>query len=382
MITPAGRVTAVTAVGLIALGVLAGWTAAAVLGVAAATALVGAMAYLWRGDALDVVRTLRPDRVAVGQGALSRLEISSPSGRAVPATVAYDQIDGQLVEIDLPRAAAGTTTAIERTLPTARRGLVPVGPLLVRRSDPFGLAQVDRAFGVPELLWVHPRHHDVPPLPAALLRSLEGPTSDTAPQGTLTFHSLREYVRGDELRHIHWRTSARTGTLMVRKLVDTSLPDVTVLLDQTAAAWTATTFEDGIEVAASVLCASARARFPTRLVLSTGEVVQPTEGSVAQRFLDHLTPIELVSADGLPVAIERLANEGRGTAVVVITGSGDRLRLARLSGLRRRFTQVVAVVVRPAGRAPVGVQGIEVVDVPSAAAFVTAWRGTGVEVAG
>lgn len=382
MVTRAGRGTAAVGLALLVIGVAAGWASLVVLGVAALVALGGATWHLRRGVELSVTRSLRPSRATVGRAASSLLVIDNPTGRPLPPVTAHDQIDGELVEVEVPRLGVGTSATVELRLPTARRGIVTVGPLLVRRSDPLGLLRADRAFGTREMLWVHPRHHQVPPLPSALLRSLEGPTSDTAPQGTLTFHSLRAYERGDELRHIHWRTSARTGTLMVRKLVDTTLPDITVLLDRSAGAWTPEDFEQGIEVAASVLCACTRSRFPTRLVLSTGEVVQPSDGQLAQRFLDHLTEIDVVAADGLPLSIERLASDGRGTAVVVVTGSGDPGRLARLSTLGRRFPQVIAVIVRPGGQAPLGVRGVSVVDVPTSGSFAAAWRGATAEVGG
>ena len=70
------------------------------------------------------------------------------------------------------------------------------------------------------------------PLPTGNTRHLEGPSSDTSPQGNITFHRLRDYVVGDDLRLVHWRSSARTGKLVVKHNVDTSQPYTVVLLDQ------------------------------------------------------------------------------------------------------------------------------------------------------
>src|SRR5439155_1528418 len=95
---------------------------------------------------------------------------------------------------------------------------------------------------------------------------------------TITFDALREYVIGDELRKVHWRTSARVGQLMVREDLDTSLPRVVVLVDDRQAAYRDLTedggsadFEAVCEAAASVLVACVRADLAVELVVASGE---------------------------------------------------------------------------------------------------------------
>jgi uncharacterized protein (DUF58 family) len=75
-------------------------------------------------------------------------------------------------------------------------------------------------------------------VPAGISRSLDG-RLDRVPHGAITFDTLREYVIGDELRHVHWRTSARVGELMVREHVDTSPARIVVLLDDRIESWPA-----------------------------------------------------------------------------------------------------------------------------------------------
>ena len=120
--------------------------------------------------------------------------------------------------------------------PTARRGVVAVGPLSLGRSDAARPGRgSSRTTATSSPCGSTRGCTTIVPLPASMTRSLEGPTSDTAPSGTVTFHALREYVLGDDLRHVHWRSSAHTGELMVKHYVDTSLPDTTVVLDTSSA---------------------------------------------------------------------------------------------------------------------------------------------------
>ena len=99
---------------------------------------------------------------------------------------------------------------------------------------------------------MRPRRHPLGLLPSGRLRDLEGPTREVS-KGTASFHQLREYVPGDDMRHIHWRTSARTGTLMVKQLVDTTRPEIVVIVDNRLSAVDADDFEEVVEVAASIL---------------------------------------------------------------------------------------------------------------------------------
>ena len=157
------------------------------------------------------------------------------------------------------------------------------------RQDPFGLVRVEQVRGEVTTAFVHPPTVELDPLPASFERSLDGPTSDTAPQGNQAFHQLREYVPGDDRRMIHWRSSARTGTLMVRQHVDTSLPDLTVVLDTRAARWEGDddAFEVAVEIAASLVVTCARRGFPVRLLTTDGQhwdaPVRPAGGDVLPR---------------------------------------------------------------------------------------------------
>ena len=228
-------------------------------------------------------------------------------------------------------------------IPTRRRGIYDVGPIHITRSDPLGLAARTRPVSDTAQLWVHPRCHTIVPLPASLDRSLEGPTTDKAPRGSnSSFHSLREYVLGDDMRHIHWRSSARVGNLMVRQHVDTSLPDVTVVLDTRRAAHTDPSFEEAVEVTASLVAALLQHRFPVRLITTSGTILSRS-GATTTDLLDRLAEVQLEPDGTFRTVNEQLSRQHRGFAVIVITGSldaadvrGDRPAPAELRIIRRR----------------------------------------------
>ena len=124
-----------------------------------------------------------------------------------------------------------------------------------------------RTYGGTATVWVHPRIHLLRAVPAGMARSLDG-RIDKVPHGTITFDSLREYVVGDELRRVHWRSSAKVGELMVREQLDTSEPTIVVLLDDRAGAHpdvrdgTAESFEVALR-GGGVHCGRGRARGPS-----------------------------------------------------------------------------------------------------------------------
>ncbi|MEO3869282.1 DUF58 domain-containing protein [Nonomuraea sp. B12E4] len=223
-------------------------------------ALAAALAWTAPKPRLDVHREVTPLKVPRGDAAVAVLNVSNLGRRGLSGLRAQDRIGTSEHTVDLPRLPRGAVRTVSYPLLTARRGEIPVGPLRLVRADPFGLTRQVREYGLPATLLVRPRTVPLPVPPSGRAHHLEGPTSDNAPSGTVTFHTLREYVVGDDLRHVHWRSSARTGTLMVRQLIDASLPTTTVVLD------TRGLTEPAVDAAASVAVAAARAGFPVRVL--------------------------------------------------------------------------------------------------------------------
>jgi uncharacterized protein (DUF58 family) len=194
-----------------------------------------------------------PVRVVRGDDAAITIGVTVPRG---PTTWV-----SALDDLGSPRSwitRGNTTTELAWPVDTSRRGLFPGGPSRLEAQDPLGIRRRELATRRPSPVLVVPR---VRPVDVISVRQLgEGEDSEDRP-GSDQFHSLREYVVGDPMKMVHWRTSARVGKLMVRRMVDTTVPWLLIVLDVNARAYDhegalfedfdAAAFEESVDTAAS-----------------------------------------------------------------------------------------------------------------------------------
>jgi uncharacterized protein (DUF58 family) len=135
------------------------------------------------------------------------------------------------------------------------------------------------------------------------------------------FVSLREYVQGDDPRLIHWPTSARMGTLMLREHVELRRPEFTVVLDAAARTSTADDFEEMVDVAASIAVHALH----SGVNVSLRTTARPHPGALRPidqetRILDLLTPVQQVP-DEHNMSLAEIFRAGIDhTMIVVVTG--------------------------------------------------------------
>ncbi|TDD04524.1 DUF58 domain-containing protein [Nonomuraea diastatica] len=356
VLTPLGWGTLAGAVVLYVAGFALGYRELVVLATGGLLALGAALAWTASKPRLAVGREVTPLKVPRGDAAVAVLNVRNLGRRGLSGLRTQDRIGASEYTIDLPRLPGNAGRTVSYPLPTDVRGEIPVGPLRLVRADPFGLTRRVREYGRPATLLVRPRTVVLPVPPSGRAHHLEGPAGDNAPSGTVTFHTLREYVVGDDLRHIHWRSSARTGTLMVRRLIDAALPTTTVVLD------TRDLTEPAVDAAASVALAAAQAGFPVRVLTGDGPLLDVKAGP--ETVLDRLALVQAGTA-GVTEAI-RVARGG-GSLVLV---TADPSEAARVAGVRRRFDRVICVYT---GQTPVSVPGVTVVPMPSLDALPYVW---------
>lgn len=353
-----------------------GYAELAVLGTGCLTALMLGALVLIGGVPLRVRREVAPVQVTRGEQALGLVTVTNQGRRSIRPLLATDSCGGTEVSVRIPRLRPGEPHTSTYFLPTHRRGELAVGPLRLALTDPLGLFRRVRTYGAAATLLVHPRTVPLDTPPSGHTASVEGPTSDTASSGTVTFHALREYVFGDDLRYIHWRTSARTGTLMVRHLIDSSLPQTVVLLDNRSGSYVdEERFELAVDIAASVLVAAVRSGFP--VALSTADSPLWTLDGGRAGLTPLLRRLALVRDAGpasLVQVIPALRPGGSGGSLTVVTGRCDPAELDRLAAVRARFDR--ALLVRVGADLPPLPATLPVtpLDANDLAGFTAAWR--------
>lgn len=345
--TPTGAGALAAGIACTLVGFLLGWSALTAVGVAGLVLVLAALLYARRPVQVVIERHVQPARVVRGTPAIAYVHLVN-RGRSEAARVVARQAFGERsVRLELPRLAGGEAGMRTYRLPTDRRGVFELPPLEVTRADPFLLARSTRRYGTTERLLVYPRLLPLRPLRSGHQRTLEGPDSETADEGTITFHRIREYATGDDLRMIHWRSTARAGRLMVRHNVDTAEPLTVVLLDLRPAGYSSDTFETAVEVAASAVVAAAAGRSPVELRTTDGTRLGGPDRHEAQPLVDHLAAVGPSAAGSVNEQLQLLRRQRTGTALVVVTGVLDEADLPIAASLRRRFQRLVVVSVTP-----------------------------------
>ncbi len=383
-LTSLGKGTLAAAAVLFVAGWRLGWVELTVLATGATAALATGLLWIAAQPRLQVHREVVPNRVPRGSPALGVLTVDNPDRRPSPRLTAIERAGPSERPVEIPRLKPGRSRTITYRLPTERRGVLEVGPLLLTRTDPFGLLRRGQRRDERATLVVHPATQPIAPLPSGQSLHLEGPTIDTAPNGSITFHALREYVVGDDLRHIHWRSSARLRTLMVRQHVDASLPHSTVVLDTRAQLYdhdpAGESFEVAVDIAASIVLAASRHNFPVRLLTTGGLVLEAKGGrGDAALFLDELATVALSDGDGDAgslAAVLELARQRRVRgSLAVVTGRADGPDYALIAPLQRRFDRVVVVRSGPDGTLPpAGLPAATGIDVSDLRSFTASWH--------
>lgn len=292
--------------------------------------------------------------VAVGAGLLSLpllvlLAVQSPravswSDMSVPTRVVRDDAAALTIAIsargstrwlsaagaDGPHPVVDAEDAL-MTWPvdTRRRGLIPAGPSRLEFADPFGLRYRLLAEREATTVLVIPR---VTPVPALRPDSFSADGMHGERSGSEQFQSLREYSVGDPVKNIHWRSTARTGTVMVRRMVDTRVPALLVALDVDPLSYDSPTalfndldvaaFERAVDAAASWCWSNANAE--QRVLLTTTRLDAPViEVTVRSRSraIDWLALIECGPAGcAAPSRIGALLRKQGAGRIVLITG--------------------------------------------------------------
>ncbi len=291
-----------------------------------------------RHGRLRITRTIRPHPLSVGDEARVQVDVASAAGAGLDRMEISERAARELSTGTAPRARVTRSPRrleLGYSITGTRRGRWRTGPLEVRRTDLFATVRWRGPAGAESLVAVRPR---VVPLPAPRSRTaLDAPAAAGSRSAAPDDAALREYRPGDDLRRVHWASSARLGDLLVRQDEQSGRRPATVLLDLPVddgpLEWTIST---GVSVAAALLAAG----HPVRVVAAGSSDPHRAPGTAAvEEILDAAVdlaapPDRVTGRTWLLAGLETLALFGAGHELVVaVLGAVDRRTLADLARL-------------------------------------------------
>ncbi|GAA3917392.1 DUF58 domain-containing protein [Microbacterium invictum] len=345
VIRPLGWVLIGAAILLWVVALTLGWEEAMIAAAVVTAVVVLSLPFLFGRTTYDVDLDLTRSHVVVGERAVGALTLSNTTSRAIlPSQVVLPVGAGRGL-FQVPRLAPNETHEELFAIPTSKRGVLEVGPVSVLRGDPIGLFERthDRRQAVD--LYVHPRTKNLEGLSLGHLRDLEGLPSQQLARDDVSFHALREYQPGDDLRHVHWKSTARVGEVMVRQYEETRRSHFVVGLSTHPDEYRLDEeFELAISVAGSIGLRAIRDSRTLDARVQKGAL----RAQSGRRFLDELSALDhsrpreggIVSLAG---AVS--AHSPQAAVAVLVTGSKTDTAELRLACSRLPYgVRVLAVV--------------------------------------
>ncbi|MEU4369520.1 DUF58 domain-containing protein [Micromonospora chersina] len=287
-------------------------------------------------------RSLEPHRVPVGASSRVVLRLQNLSRLPTGTLLLEDRLPyalGSRPRVVLERLGAHQASSVAYTVRADVRGRYEVGPLVIRLTDPFGLCELSRAFPSTDHLTVIPQ---VTPLPSVRLPGEYAGSGDSRARSVAVHGeddaATREYRVGDDLRRVHWKSTARTGELMVRREEQPWESRATVVLDTRAAGHRGegptASFEWAVSTAASVAVHLRQAGYKLRLVTGNGADVDATEAGGEGVLLDHLAEVHLDKRGELATLVQQVRQRADGGLIIALLGTLSTAEAELLAGLR------------------------------------------------
>ena len=326
-----------------------------------------------RSADVEARRTLSPTRVRAGDETRVELAVTNRGRRSTPVLELRDPVDGgpKRARLLMAPLAGGTTERAHYRIPTDRRGVIRVGPLEVRRFDALNLAAKGFVDAAESELVVYPLFEELLPLPHAPGDDRRGGVRRATAMGATgdDFYALRPWVVGDDLRQVHWPSTARRDELMVRQHDVPWQGRATVVLDIRARFYDEASFEQAVSAAAGILTSSGRGDAQIRLLTTDGADSGFASGpGHLEALLERLARVEQGEGD-----LPSLPHTSGAMALVVSAdvGATDLAHLARLGD--RPGSLSVVVVARQGAQSQPAAAGT-VVRIGPGQALAPAWN--------
>jgi uncharacterized protein (DUF58 family) len=353
VVRPLGWVAIASAVVLWTAGAILGWRELVVTATVLAFLLAICALFLFGRTNYDVGLDLSRTRVVVGERAVGALTLANTGRRAILPSRVVLPVGAGRGEFSVKRLAPGEEAEELFAIPTQRRAILAVGPVSVVRGDPLGVFERVHRRDEPVDLYVHPRTVLFEGQSLGFLRDLEGLPAADLSRDDISFHALRQYQPGDDRRNVHWRSTARTGVLMVRQYEETRRSHFVIGLSRHPGDYAdPEEFELGVSAAGSL---GLRALRDSQRVEVRVQGVSIPAGT-GKQFLDGLSGLEYArgrSGDIVDLAGHIAATVSLASVVVLVCGSAvDAARLRVACGRVPFGARVLAVVADTRADAP------------------------------
>lgn len=342
LVSPLGWVVLVVGLVCTVTGLVLGWSELLFLGLVPLAALVVSIAFLFGRSTFAVSIHLNPTRVVVGERAFGQVLVSNPGSRATTPTRLEVPVGNGMAEFALPAIAAGDEHEELFAVPTNRRAVILAGPAVSVRGDQLGLLRREVRWTGPVELFVHPLTTRLHPTAAGLIRDLEGQVTKKITNTDISFHALRGYVPGDDRRYIHWKSSAKTGELMVRQFEESRRSQLTMVMTSDERYYAdADEFELAVSLTASIA---------TQVIIDQVQISVVTDQLALRThtvtsFLDDSCRLQLVrDVHDTPRTFARETTKRLPAPSVVIIVAGSHLQAPEYRGIQRLFGPDVNVI--------------------------------------
>ena len=299
-------------------------------------------------------RNISDLQVEAGEIAQVEIQVGNP-GRRTGMLLMEEELPPALGEHQrfvVAPLAAGAQTTLRYPVKTEYRGRYPLGPMHVRVADPMGMVDLDQTLPTTASILVTPRTEPLPqiPLTGRWAGAGDNRTRDLLGGGSPDV-TIREYRLGDDLRRIHWPSSARVDELMVRREEQQWQSRCTMLIDNRRSSHRGygvnSSMETAVRAAASIMRNLVALDFEVRLVSATGRSSshgwhQGARGATLPEQLERLALMNMTRNEQLSTAwVDESSQGGMLLAVLGHLGQADR---AFFAGLANAGDSAYAVV--------------------------------------
>lgn len=299
---------------------------------------------------LTAEREVSPQRIFQGSACRVDLKITNSTRRKTPPIRVSDRMEGSApITFGIPVVRSRTSLTIPYQLSTHKRGRITIGPLHISALDPFHVTQARRTIEVLNEIIVYPKIERLRSLPNAAARDMEPDLASRSVTGSggEEFYALRPFEIGDELRRVHWPSTARFDELHIRQTNLPSYARLTVLLDLRPDSQTEESLDYSVGFAASVLAAAQNTGLAVRLVATDGaDSGFVTDKLSHDAILDYLATVELGRNTNLINTLNTVSSTGSGGAFIVFSShlaSHDTKRIQVMAHSFASLTYVLAV---------------------------------------